>query len=75
MEYRRFGKTELNVSEIGFGAWGIGGPSMAGNIPIGWGNVDDNQSIEALKTAFDRGINFFDTANFYGLVPGFLCPV
>lgn len=67
MEYRRFGKTKLNVSEIGFGAWGIGGPSMAGNIPIGWGNVDDNQSIEALKTAFDRGINFFDTANFYGL--------
>ncbi len=67
MEYRKFGNTELQVSTVGFGAWGIGGPVMAGDIPIGWGKVDDHQSLEALKTALDRGINFYDTADFYGL--------
>jgi aryl-alcohol dehydrogenase-like predicted oxidoreductase len=67
MNYRKFGNTNLNVSEIGFGAWGIGGPTMAGDIPIGWGKVDDHQSMEALKIAFDRGINFYDTADFYGI--------
>jgi len=67
MNYRKFGSTELLVSEIGFGAWGIGGPSMAGNIPIGWGEVNDENSIAALRKAFDCGVNFFDTADFYGL--------
>lgn len=67
MKYRKFGKTDLLVSEIGFGAWGIGGPSMAGKIPIGWGEVNDEISIAALNKAYDRGINFFDTADFYGL--------
>lgn len=67
MNYRKFGKTDLEVSEVGFGAWGIGGPAMAGDIPIGWGDVKDDESIDALKTAFNRGINFYDTADFYGL--------
>ena len=67
MKYRKFGNTDLVVSEIGFGAWGIGGPAMAGDIPIGWGEVNDDESIKALKKAFDRGINFYDTADFYGL--------
>ncbi len=67
MEYKKFGNTELVVSEIGFGAWGIGGPAIAGTIPIGWGNVDDNVSIDALKKSRDLGITFFDTADFYGL--------
>ncbi|MCL5029667.1 MAG: aldo/keto reductase [Bacteroidetes bacterium] len=67
MNYRKFGKTDLTVSEIGFGAWGIGGPSMAGETPIGWGVVDDDISISALKKSFERGINFYDTADFYGL--------
>lgn len=66
MNYRNFGKTELLVSEIGFGAWGIGGPAMVGNTAIGWGNVDDKTSIKALKKSFDLGINFYDTADFYG---------
>lgn len=35
MNYRQFGNTDLKVSEIGFGAWGIAGPAMAGDIPIG----------------------------------------
>lgn len=67
MNYKKFGKTDLIVSEIGFGAWAIGGPAMVGNIPIGWGNSDDNLSKNALVKAFDKGINFFDTADFYGL--------
>jgi len=67
MKYRKFGNSDLNVSEIGFGAWAIGGPAMAGNIPIGWGDVDDKTSIAALKRSLDLGINFYDTADFYGL--------
>lgn len=67
MNYRKFGKTDLFVSEIGFGAWAIGGAAMAGSTPIGWGFSDDEVSIQTLLAAFDSGINFFDTADFYGL--------
>lgn len=67
MEYRSFGKTDLKVSSIGFGAWAIGGPARAGTIPIGWGDADDRDSVAALRAALDHGINFFDTADFYGL--------
>ncbi len=67
MNYRPFGNTELEISEIGFGSWTIGGPAYAGEIPIGWGNTDDTVSIKALKKAFEEGINFYDTADFYGL--------
>lgn len=67
MNYRTFGNTDLEVSEVGFGTWGIGGPAMAGNIPLGWGNVDDETSIKALHKADELGINFYDTADFYGL--------
>ena len=66
MKYREFGNTGMTVSEVGFGAWGIGGPAMAGDIPIGWGDVDDATSIRALIEAFDQGITFYDTADFYG---------
>ncbi|MDB5222593.1 MAG: hypothetical protein JWN83_1260 [Chitinophagaceae bacterium] len=67
MKYRKFGKTDLTVSEIGFGAWAIGGNAVVGNTPIGWGPADDNTSIAALRKSLDLGINFFDTADFYGL--------
>ncbi|MFC4872045.1 aldo/keto reductase [Negadavirga shengliensis] len=67
MEYRNFGKTALKVSAVGFGAWAIGGPAMAGDVPIGWGQMDDRTSIKALKRSLDLGINFYDTADFYGL--------
>lgn len=57
MKYRMLGKTGIKVSEIGFGAWAIGGT---------WGKVNDNTSLQALGTAVSNGINFFDTADVYG---------
>ncbi|MBA2499647.1 MAG: aldo/keto reductase [Chitinophagaceae bacterium] len=67
MNYRKFGNTDLQVSEIGFGAWAIGGDAKVGDTPIGWGPADDNLSVKAIHAALDAGINFFDTADFYGL--------
>lgn len=58
MKLRKFGKTPWNVSEIGFGAWGIG--------KNWWGTTDDVNSIEALEKAWELGVNFFDTAYVYG---------
>lgn len=67
MNYRNFGKTDLLVSEIGFGAWAIGGDAKVGEVAIGWGPADDTTSEKAIRAALDAGINFFDTADFYGL--------
>ncbi len=59
MEYRKLGGSDLEVSVIGFGAWGIGGAPF-------WNTEGDNKSINSIKKAFDLGINFFDTAPVYG---------
>jgi aryl-alcohol dehydrogenase-like predicted oxidoreductase len=67
MNYRKFGSTDLTISEIGFGAWAIGGGAMIGNTAIGWGNADDATSVKAIHAAMDAGITFFDTADIYGL--------
>jgi aryl-alcohol dehydrogenase-like predicted oxidoreductase len=67
MRYRKFGNTDLTVSEIGFGAWAIGGAARVGQVPIGWGATNDDTSRKAIMAALDAGINFFDTADFYGL--------
>ncbi len=58
MEYRKLGKTNIEVSEIGFGAWAIGGDA--------WGPVEDDASIAAMQPALELGINFIDTADVYG---------
>ena len=58
MHYRELGRTELRVSEIGYGAWGIGG--------TGWVGADDSESLKALNRAIDLGLNFIDTALAYG---------
>ena len=67
MHYRKFGHTDLQVSAVGFGAWAIGGGAMVGATPIGWGDADDATSKAAIEAALDAGINFFDTADIYGL--------
>jgi len=67
MKYRKFGNTSMMVSEIGFGAWAIGGAAKVGKMAIGWGPADDVTSIQALNSAKEAGINFFDTADFYGI--------
>jgi len=56
MKYRTFGRTGWQVSEIGYGMWGMGG----------WTGSDDTQSLESLQRAVDLGCNFFDTAYVYG---------
>jgi len=58
MKYRRLGRTGYVVSEIGFGAWGIGG-SM-------WIGAKDDVSLKAMHRAADLGLNFIDTALAYG---------
>jgi aryl-alcohol dehydrogenase-like predicted oxidoreductase len=67
MIYRKFGNTDLMVSEIGFGAWAIGGGAMVGQTAIGWGDANDEISKLAVHSALEQGINFFDTADIYGL--------
>lgn len=56
MRYRRFGKTEWNVSEVGYGMWGL----------AGWTGTDDREMEASLQKAVDLGCNFFDTAWGYG---------
>jgi aryl-alcohol dehydrogenase-like predicted oxidoreductase len=67
---RRLGRSGLEVFPIGLGCWAIGGPftrvSDGERSPMGWGEVDDDESIRAIHHALDRGVNFFDTANNYG---------
>ena len=58
MRYRELGRTGWKVSEISFGAWAIGGA---------WGQVDDAESLNALRAAVDSGVNFIDTADVYGM--------
>ena len=62
MKYRTLGRTNFSVSEIGFGAWAIGGNQFGNS----YGTTKDSESIEALQYAFDQGCNFIDTADVYG---------
>ena len=57
MNYRPFGRTGWNVSEISFGAWALGAD---------WGYVSEEDALDALNAALDEGINFIDTADVYG---------
>ena len=66
MHYRVLGRTGLRVSEVGFGAWAIGGPAKLGDLEIGWGEVDDAMSLRAIDAAYDAGVTLFDTADAYG---------
>jgi aryl-alcohol dehydrogenase-like predicted oxidoreductase len=66
---RTLGRSGIEVSALGMGCWAIGGPFWAGETPLGYGEVDDDESSRAIHTALDRDVNFFDTANVYGAGP------
>ncbi len=58
MNMRRLGKTELEVSEIGFGSWQLGTSAF-------WGEMADSEALSLVHRALDRGCNLFDTAPNY----------
>src|SRR5512136_396930 len=58
MRYRKLGRTNLEISEVGFGAWGIGGHL--------WQGSRDDESLAALRRSIELGLNFIDTALAYG---------
>ena len=62
MRTRRLGSQGPEITTVGFGAWAIGGPGR-----FGWGRVDDDESVSAIRHAVDSGINWIDTAAVYGL--------
>ena len=62
----RLGRSGIQISAMGLGCWAIGGPFWAGDNAVGWGEVDDDESIRAIHCALDLGVNFFDTADVYG---------
>jgi aryl-alcohol dehydrogenase-like predicted oxidoreductase len=66
MQTRKLGKSGIEVSAIGMGCWAIGGPFWKNGNPLGWGDVNDDESIAAVHKALDLGITFFDTADVYG---------
>jgi myo-inositol catabolism protein IolS len=61
MLYRKFGTTDWNVSAIGLGTWNIGNQ---------WGEIDEATALATVKSAFDNGVNLFDTAEAYGIPQG-----
>jgi aryl-alcohol dehydrogenase-like predicted oxidoreductase len=62
MRYRTLGKTGLKVSEVGFGAWAIGGNAFGNS----YGPTYDKSSVDAVRRALELGCNFYDTADAYG---------
>ncbi|MEU6554841.1 aldo/keto reductase [Streptomyces sp. NPDC046915] len=64
---RTLGRSGIQVSALGFGCWAIGGEWQdADGQPLGWGKVDDEESVRAVRRALDLGVTFFDTADTYG---------
>jgi len=63
---RQLGRSGVEVSAMGMGCWAIGGPWTIHGHQAGWGEVDDHESIHAIRRALDLGITFFDTAANYG---------
>lgn len=67
LQRRTLGHSDIEVGALGFGCWAIGGEwqDPDGN-PLGWGKVDDEESVAAVRRALDLGVTFFDTADAYG---------
>ena len=62
MKTRQLGSGGPQLSTVGFGTWAIGGPWR-----FGWGEVDDDESVAAIRHAIERGVNWIDAAAVYGL--------
>jgi aryl-alcohol dehydrogenase-like predicted oxidoreductase len=67
MKTRILGRSGMEVSALGLGCWAIGGPFWKNGEPVGWGEVDDQESTRAIRRARELGITFFDTADIYGV--------
>jgi aryl-alcohol dehydrogenase-like predicted oxidoreductase len=63
MHTRQLGNTDIEITPIGLGTWAIGGNGWLN----GWGAQDDQESIVTIKRALNLGVNWIDTAAFYGL--------
>jgi aryl-alcohol dehydrogenase-like predicted oxidoreductase len=63
---RQLGQSGIEVSAMGMGCWALGGPWTMSGKQAGWGDVDDDESIRAIRRALDLGITLFDTAATYG---------
>lgn len=66
MEYRRLGKSDIQVSAISLGCWTLGGLNWVNGIPNGWADVDESEAQAAIHYALDQGVNHFDNADVYG---------
>lgn len=63
---RILGRSGIEISAMGLGCWAIGGEQYRDGQAVGWGKVDDTESIRAIQYAIEHGITFFDTADVYG---------
>src|SRR3954451_3062690 len=67
MDRRHLGTTSgIATSALGLGCWAIGGPFGSGDRAAGWGRVDDDESVAAIRRGLELGVSFFDTADVYG---------
>lgn len=57
---------DRTIPALGLGCWAIGGPFFAGDQPLGWGDVDDGESVRAIHAGYAGGLRFFDTSDAYG---------
>src|SRR5262245_20847308 len=68
MRYRQLGRTDIKVSEIGFGCWTMGGPNGSSDTgaAVGWAEVNMEEVVAGIKAGIDAGVNHWDNADAYG---------
>jgi len=66
MDFRHLGNSDIKISEMGLGCWTMGGLNYHQGKSVGWADVDEEDILNAVKFAIDRGVNHFDNADVYG---------